>query len=102
MSKPEQWPAISNEQAVERLILAVQQAIADCGDLAGDAVELSAPDVANALLMVLATVLESSPSCSTPRGMRQTAEAAGKELGQLMRDTRLLRQADAITPSVVN
>lgn len=96
------WPALIDAEHVERLIRSIQYAVTQPGNLAGDTVELSAPDVANALLIVLATVLESSPSCSTPRGRRQTAEAAGKELGQLMRDTRRLRQADAISPSVVN
>ena len=95
MPNPNLWPAIENQELVQRLIPAVQQAIAGCGNARGDGVELSAPDSVNALLMVLATVLESSPSCVTPMGLRLTAEAAGKELAQLMRETRQIRDASA-------
>lgn len=93
------WPSISDEALVERLIPAVQRTIAEetfrhAAGVEGGMAELSAPDVANVLLLMLATVLELSPQCSTARGMRTMSEAAGKELALLMRETREVKLAD--------
>lgn len=93
------WPAVTDEDMVERLIPAIQRAIvsvgaADQGTRVGvDVTSIVGPDVANALLMILATLLEQSPVCATPRGIRQIGEAAGRELAQLIRDTRGLTTA---------
>lgn len=90
------WPPIIDEDLVERLIPAIQKAIteisaSDQGTRVGvDVTEVNASDTANALLMILATLLERSPACSTPRGIRLLAEAAGKELAALIRDTQQL------------
>jgi type VI protein secretion system component VasA len=94
MSNPP-CPAIHDADYVERLIPAIQHAVASVSprSSANDMAEASAPDLANALLMLLASVLEPSPACATPSGMRKMAEAASKELHSLMRDTRLLRNA---------
>ena len=56
--------------------------------------EVSAPDLANALLMLVAIALEGHPACSTPQGMRLLAEAAGKELHELMKGARRLKVGD--------
>ena len=93
------WPKITDEGLVERLIPAVQQAIANvCSDGApgGHPTPTSGPDVANVLLMILATVLEPSPACATPHGLRLLGEAAGKELTELIHDTKQLTNADKI------
>lgn len=54
---------------------------------------LNAANVAKALLMVLATILEPSPGCETLQGVRLTGETAGRELAELIRDTRQLKLA---------
>lgn len=82
---------------VERLIAAIQQAVVDANtgrvnETGGT--EVPAPELATALLSVLATVVEPAPQCRTPMGMRRVSEAAGKELLALMRDVRRLRTAD--------
>lgn len=98
MTKPTLWPPISDDAYVERLIPAVQATIAEVSrdreDANGD-LPLDGPDVANTLLMLLASVLEPAPTCRTPMGMRQVSEAAGKELLALMRDTRRFRLAES-------
>jgi hypothetical protein len=102
MSKPDPWPPIRDEERMERLTRAVQQAVAgasrDPADPEGWA-SVDAIDLANALLAVLATVLEPAPAAATPAGLRRLAEAAGKELHLLMRDVRRLREADRTTPT---
>ncbi|KQU61845.1 hypothetical protein ASG67_01335 [Sphingomonas sp. Leaf339] len=88
------WPAITDDDRVKKLIAAIQTAaVSEAGGKAPYTVEavLHGPDLANALLFVLATVLEPSPSCGTPAGMRKVAEAAGTELHQLMKETRQLK-----------
>ena len=88
------WPAITDDDRVKRLIAAIQTAVvSEAGGKApySDETELHGPDLANALLFVLATILEPSPSCNTPAGMRKMAEATGKELHQLMKETRQLK-----------
>lgn len=103
MSKPMPWPPINDDAYVERLIPALQASIAELSrdrqDAVGD-VSLDGPDVANTLLMLLASVLEPSPACRTPMGMRQVSEAASKELLALMRDTRRLRLTETIDGGV--
>ena len=100
MAKVPVWLPINDEALVERMIPAVQQAIVDTTlgasqDSDGiEPVQLNAADVANVLLMVLATILETSSGCATPQGIRLTGEAAGKELAELIRDTRQLKQAE--------
>lgn len=49
-------------------------------------------EVAGALVTVLSTILEGSPSCRTARGMRDTAESIAKGMHKLMRETRRLRE----------
>ncbi|KQU49771.1 hypothetical protein ASG67_11770 [Sphingomonas sp. Leaf339] len=88
------WPAITDDARVERLIAAIQKEVV--GESGGkepysDETELHGPDLANALLFVLATVLEPSPSCNTPAGVRKMAGATGKELHQLMKETRQMK-----------
>ncbi len=96
MTKPE-WPAITDDALVERLIPAIQQAIADVrgAELKVDVtVAVNAPDTANAILLILATLLEISPAAATPMGMRKLADAAGRELLAMMKDTRQIRLAE--------
>ncbi len=76
---------------VEKLIAALQATVAEHGETTAD-VNVAAPDLTAALLALLASVLEGSPDCRTPLGLRTTAEAAGKELLTLMRETRSLRE----------
>lgn len=87
------WPAITDEAGAEGLVGAIQQAIAANSPV--DALYRGETpvnaDLANVLLMLLATVLEGAPECSTPAGLRKMAEAAGKELHQLMKETRQLK-----------
>lgn len=88
------WPAITDEAGAERLIGAIQQTIAANSPVdapCSGETPVNAPDLANVLLMLLATVLEGAPECSTPAGLRKMAEAAGKELHQLMKETRQLK-----------
>ncbi len=98
MTKPFAWPAVIDADYVERLIPALQATIVT--ETPTSAVEhdeaFFGPDLANVLLMLLASVLERSSGCSTPQGMRKVAEAAGKELHLLMKDTRRLRLADGM------
>lgn len=104
MTKSE-WPAITDDALVERLIPAIQQAIADVhgAEPIGDAtVAVNAPDTANAMLLILATLLEISPAAATPMAMRKLAEAAGKELLSMMKDTRQLRLAEPADEETVN
>ena len=88
------WPAITDEAGVERLIGAIQQTIAANSPVnapySGET-PVNAPDLANVLLMLLATVLEGAPECATPAGLRKMAEGAGRELHQLMKETRQLK-----------
>ena len=78
---------------VEKLIAALQATVAEHGETTADGiVNVAAPDLTAALLALLASVLEGSPDCRTPLGLRTTAEAAGKELLTLMRETRSLRE----------
>lgn len=104
MTKSE-WPAISDEALVDRLIPAIQKAIADVhgAEPNGDAtVAVNAPDTANAMLLILATLLEISPAAASPIGMRKLAEAAGKELLSMIKDTRQLRLAEPADEGAVN
>ena len=105
MTKHAGWPSIIDEALVERMIPAVQRAIVEtttAGNYGvdGDNIELAAPDVANVLLMVLASVIESAPGCATFMGIRLTGEAAGKELALLIRDVRRLKLAQTETGSL--
>jgi hypothetical protein len=104
MNKPE-WPAITDEALVERLIPAIQQAIANVhADRALETGEIpvNVADVVNVLLMGVADLLERFPAAATPMGLRQLAEAAGKELAQLMREARQLRIAEQAGNNTVN
>ena len=101
MSRRAAWPPIVDEALVERMIPAVQRAIVEAtvsddrdGNALAGVVTLVAPDVANALLMVLASILESAPDCATPMGIRLTGEAAGRELSELVREVRRLKLAE--------
>ena len=82
---------------VERLIAAMQGSVAqvasDRTDEAGWT-EVPAPELAVALISILASVIEPAPECRTPMGMRRTAEAAGKELLRLTREARRLKEAE--------
>ena len=91
------WPEPTDDDRVEKLIGAIQGVVASAYGAPrslGGTIEVDAPDLANALLVVLASVLEGSPAAATPAGMRQLAETAGKELHALMRDARDLRSDD--------
>ncbi|HEX8555097.1 MAG TPA: hypothetical protein VF695_10355, partial [Sphingomonas sp.] len=62
------WPAITDEIFVEKLIPVLQQAIAAAEPKArtpGGQIPIDGADLANVLLMLLATVLEPSPSAAT-------------------------------------
>ena len=79
-----------------QLATAIMQAIFDQSltEIAGEPTAIIRPlDAAGALVTCLATILESSPTCSTPRGMREMAEDITKGLHRLMRETRKLREA---------
>ena len=85
------WRQATDDALVERLSGAMQRATADV--LADPkrpdaAIPLPAPEVATALLNLLASVLEPAPRCRTPMGMRKVTEAAGRELLLLMRGCR--------------
>lgn len=90
------WDQASDEQLIERLIVAIQQAVATTlaePGKEGEWVVVPAPELATALLNLLASVLERSPECRTPMGMRRVSEAAGKRLLVLMRGFRDLGQS---------
>lgn len=99
------WTDDVDEALVERMITAMQRAIGvaiqDRAHGTGE-IQLPAPDLATALLTMLATIVEPSPECGTPSGMRRTAEAVGRELHLLMRDARRLKLADAVEPGKVS
>jgi hypothetical protein len=79
-----------------KLSTAIMQAIHDHSltEIDGEPSAIINPlDAANALVNCLATILESSPTCNTPKGMHETAEEIGKGLHRLMRDTRTMREA---------
>ena len=84
------WRAATDDALVERLIGAMQRATVAAlpGEDRDGAVGLPAPEMAAALLNLLASVLEAAPQCRTPAGMRQVSEAAGKELHVLLRGYR--------------
>lgn len=86
------WPKadrLTDDALVERLVGAMQRATADDRGRDG-VVGLPAPEMATALLNLLASVLEPAPQCLTPAGMRRVAEAAGGELHVLLRGCREL------------
>ncbi len=92
------WDQATDDGLVERLIVAFQRAT--LRTVAGTEqpdreVELPAPEMTTALLNLLASVLEEAPACGTPMGMRQIAEAAGKELLVLMRGVREMKRPPA-------
>ena len=92
------WKQATDDALIERLILALQRATV--ATLAGTEqpeapVALPAPEVATALLNLLASILEPATQCRTPSGMRKVTEAAGRELLVLMRGYKeLSRPAD--------
>jgi hypothetical protein len=91
------WLEQVDEPLVERLIAAMQSSVAqvtsDRKDEAGW-IEVPAPELAVALISILASVIEPAPDCRTPMGMRRAAEAAGKELLRLTREVRRLKEAE--------
>ena len=98
MSDSNLWPPIRDEAFVETLIPAIQTTIASMSSKAGDPAVVRGvpgPDVANVLLLLLASVLEPAPACATPQGMRKLAEAAGKELHARMKDGRRFKESEA-------
>lgn len=85
-----------DEAVVARLVSAIQTAVVNTASDRADEdgwIQVPAPELATALMSLLATVIEPAPACRTPSGMRLTAEAAGKELLQLIRDVRQLKKA---------
>ena len=104
MTKPE-WPAIDDDALIERLIPAIQKATADVhgAEPTGDTtVAVNASDTANAMLLIRATLLEISPAAATALEMRKLADAAGRELFTLMKDTRQLRLTGPAEGDLVN
>ncbi|TPG13173.1 hypothetical protein [Sphingomonas oligophenolica] len=99
------WSGSLDEAYIDRLILALQRATVevstDHATQTGDTA-LPAPEVITALLSIAASLLEQAPAAVTPSGMRKTAEAAGKRLHAIMRDTRRIRQAQASPHETVN
>ena len=97
------WPPINDEAFVERLLPALQQAIIGAIDSTNDDgwKEVPAGDLANAFLILLASLLEGSPMASNSSGMRLMADAAGKELHALIKDARRLREVAARDPGSV-
>lgn len=91
------WLEQVDEKLVERLIDAMQGSVAkvasDRTDEAGW-IEVPAPELAVALISILASVIEPAPDCRTPMGMRRTAEAAGKELLRPTREVRRMKEAE--------
>lgn len=85
-----EWPAITDDALVERLIPAIQKTIADAcvAELLEDDATLGviAPDTANAMLLILATLLEISPVAASSLGLRRVAGAVGKELLSIRKD----------------
>ena len=82
-----------NEARRDRIAREVQKAIAKAAgrrDAQGRTL-LPTPETVEALLGVLATLLEAAPQCATPEGVDATAGAIGAELAQLIRDVRGLR-----------
>lgn len=97
------WPEIEDADYVERLIPAIQQAIADASAdrvAADGTIGVSGPDLVNALLFLLATVIE--PRLTTPAAARKMCDATAKELHQLMRDSKRLREAEQSGTSAIN
>lgn len=91
------WLEQVDETLVERLIDAMQGSVAKvASDRTGEAgwIEVPAPELAVALISILASVIEPAPDCRTPMGMRRTAEAAGKELLRLTREVRRMKEAE--------
>lgn len=95
MTKQGRWPGMVNPDIVEGLLLALQHVLIEypARQKGSPPSEITAPDVANALIRLLASVLERSPSCDTPAGMRRMGEVAGVELVRLMKGGRAFREA---------
>ena len=90
------WRQVADDTLVEQLIAAIQQASASTLGNTGDpsqTTNLPAPEMATALLNLLASVLEPAPQCRTPMAMRKVSEATGKELLMLMRGIRERRRS---------
>ena len=103
--QPDLWAGALDEDYVERLCAAMQQAIVDASTEHRNAdgeTALPAPEVTTALLSLAATLLEEAPAAASPSGMRKTAEAAGKRLHMFMREVRRIREADAQPRVTIN
>lgn len=97
-SEHQPWTDARDDQLVERLIWAVQRAVAR--EISGqeqptEDVAVPSAELATAFLNLLASVLVGAPVCTTSRGMRLVSAAAGKELHVLMRGARQLTFAPA-------
>ena len=94
MTKQGRWPGMVNPDNVEGLLITLQNVLIEypAKQQRSPPSEIAAPDVANALIRLLASVLERSPSCNTPAGIRQMGEVAGVELVRLMKGSRAFRE----------
>lgn len=90
---------------IERLIFAMQQAIAEvtaAPDVPLQIAAANAPYIADALLCVLASIVEQDPACSTPSALRKASEEYGRTLHHLMKSARQLRLAEADTARITH
>lgn len=89
------WEGL-NDARVERLIGVLQETVAQhAGGAVDESLEVTGAELTAALLALLASVLEASPNCGTPMGVRRSSDAVAKELLQLMREVRSLKTPPA-------
>lgn len=79
-----------NEARRDRIAREVQKAIVKAGGrrMPNGETLLYTPETVEALLGLIASLLDGAPQCATPEGMDATAAAMGDELTRLLRDVR--------------
>lgn len=91
----------TDDALVGRVIHAVQGAVASAAgvsEASREVASIPAPEVATALLNVLASVLEEAPGCATQRDLRLLGGAAGNHLTIFMKGVRRLKDGSPTTP----
>ena len=77
----------------QRVSTAVMQAIFDTSltEIDGEQTAyVNTREVMAAPINVMGALVESSPTCTTPKGIQETAEATGKKLHQRIREMRAI------------
>ena len=79
-----------NEARRDKIAREVQKAITKSGGrrMPNGETLIYTPEAVEALLGLMASLLDSASQCATPEGMKATAAAVGDELALLLRDMR--------------